>query len=139
MKKRFLLPFFVVCAFVMVGCSKTETNENMSAGNSNNSNKAASSTNSSSTSGTTATSSTASSGEKIGVADCDDFIAKYDACVTAHVPEQARAQYNASLKQWRDSWRQLAANPATKGTLASACKQAAEQAKTSMKTYGCEF
>jgi len=139
MVKRFLLPFFVVCAFVMVGCSKTESNENMSAGSSNNSNKAASSTNTSSTSGTTATSSTAGSGEKIGVADCDDFIAKYDACVTAHVPEQARAQYSASLKQWRDSWRQLAANPATKGTLASACKQAAEQAKTSMKTYGCEF
>ena len=76
MLKRFLLPFLVVCAFVMVGCSKTESNENMSAGNSNNSNKSATSANTSS--GTTGTSSTASSSEKIGIADCDDFIAKYD-------------------------------------------------------------
>ncbi len=136
MVKRFLLPFFVVCAFVMVGCSKTETNENTSAGNSNNSNKAAASTNSSGTSGTTATS---SSSEKIGIADCDDFIAKYDACVSNKVPETARAQYKSAIAQWREGWKKAAENPATKATLAAQCKQIAEQQKNALKMYGCEF
>jgi len=136
MVKRFLLPFFVVCAFVMVGCSKTETNENTSAGNSNNSNKAAASTNSSGTSGTNATS---SSSEKIGIADCDDFIAKYDACVSNKVPETARAQYKSAIAQWREGWKKAAENPATKATLAAQCKQIAEQQKNALKMYGCEF
>ncbi len=137
MVKRFLLPFFVVCAFVMVGCGKTESNENMGAGNSNNSNKAATSTNSSS--GNTGTSSTVSSSEKIGIADCDDFIAKYDACVSNKVPETARAQYKSAIAQWREGWKKAAENPATKATLAAQCKQIAEQQKNALKMYGCEF
>jgi hypothetical protein len=96
----------------------------------NNSNKTA----------TNSTTSTAPSGEKIGVPECDDFLAKYDACVSAHVPDSAKAQYSSMLKQWRDSWRQqAAANPQAKGALAAACKQAAEQARTSMKAYNCNF
>jgi hypothetical protein len=85
------------------------------------------------------TTKTASSGEKIGIAECDDFLAKYDECITKNVPEAQRAQYESSIKQWRDSWRQLAKNDMTKGTLAAACKQALEQAKSSMKSYNCTF
>ena len=33
----------------------------------------------------------------------------------------------------------LAANPNTKATLAAACKQSAESARASMKSYGCTF
>jgi hypothetical protein len=137
MVKRVLLPFLVVCAFVMVGCSKTETNENMSAGNSN-SNKAAASTNSSGANGTTATSSTASSGEKIGIPDCDDFIAKYEAC-TSKVPEAGRAAWKDAMVKWRDAWKKAAENPATKAALASQCKQIADAQKTTLKMYGCEL
>lgn len=82
------------------------------------------------------TNANASSGEKIGVPECDEFIAKYEAC-TSKVPEVARAQYKAAVDQWRSSWKKLAANPATKGTLAAACKQAAEQQAAAWKMYGC--
>jgi hypothetical protein len=91
------------------------------------------------TTGSPSTTKTVSSGEKIGIAECDDFLAKYDDCITKNVPEAQRAQYESSIKQWRDSWRQLAKNDMTKGTLAAACKQALEQAKSSMKSYNCTF
>ena len=129
MLKRTFLILAALCAVFLIGCGKTETT--------NNSNSTAKDGDKTAT--TTTTSSTTSSGEKIGIAECDDFIAKYDACVSAHVPEAQRAQYKESLAQWRKTWRQLAENPMTKGTLAAACKQAAEQAKTSMNSYNCTF
>ena len=131
MLNRVFLFLCLVSAIVLVGCSKSETT-NQSATNSN-ANKAASATAPASTAPATA------SGEKIGVPECDEFIAAYDACVSNKVPEAVRAQYKASIEQWRTSWRKLAANPNTKATLAAACKQSAEQARASMKTYNCTF
>jgi len=129
MLRKSLLVFFILCAAILIGCSKTETsNSNTAADNSNKSGT--------STSGTTGTS---SSGDKIGIPECDDFLAKYEACVSGKVPEQARAAYANSLKQWKDSWKQLAANPQTKGSLAAACKQAREQQETALKSYGCTW
>ena len=121
----------VVFAIVLVGCSKSETNTNGGA-TTGNSNKAATATTPASTTASTA-------GEKIGVPECDEFIAAYDACVSSKVPEVARAQYKTAIAQWRASWKKLADNPQTKPTLAAACKQSADQARTSMKTYGCTF
>jgi len=118
----------LVFAVVLVGCSKTETNDNTATGN-----KPASST--SSTPGTTA----ASSDNKIGVPECDDFIAKYESCVSSKVPEMARAQYKTAIDQWRASWKKLADNPQTKGSLAAACKQAADQQTAALKSFGCTF
>jgi hypothetical protein len=43
------------------------------------------------------------------------------------------------MEQTRASWRTLAANPQTRGTLASACKTATEQSRAAYKSYGCEF
>jgi hypothetical protein len=128
MLTKTFLAFCLLCAFVLIGCSKTDTmsNDNKTATNSN---KTA----------TTSTTSTAPSGDKIGVPECDDFIAKYETCVSGKVPEMARSQFNTMLKNWRDSWRQAASTPQGKAGLATGCKQAAEQARTSMKPYGCEF
>ena|SRR5260370_41804174 len=124
MLRNALLVVCVLCAAVLIGCSKTEdmSNSNSMAGNSNKT-----------------TSTTASAGEKIGVPECDDFIAKYDACVSSKVPEAARAQYKNAVAQWRASWKKLADNPQTKGTLAAACKQAAEQQAAALKSYGCTW
>ena len=36
--------------------------------------------------------------------------------------EAARASYQTAVKQWKDSWKKLAENPQTKGSLAAACK-----------------
>jgi hypothetical protein len=43
------------------------------------------------------------------------------------------------MKQLRDSWRAAAATPQGKAGLATGCKAATEQAKSSMKSFGCEF
>lgn len=130
MKKRILLPLCVVVGLLLVACGKTEVTVN--------NNSAASPATKASPASAPATTAS-STGEKIGVPECDDFIAAYDACVSSKVPEVARAQYKTSIEQWRTSWRQLAANPNTKATLAGLCKQAAEQQRTALKSYNCTF
>ena len=144
MLRKSLLVFSILCAAILIGCNKTEMgNSNTAADNSNKT--ATTSSNSGGPSTTSAdknsggSSTTASSGDKIGIPECDDFLAKYEACVTGKVPEQARAAYQTGIKQWRDSWKQLAANPQTKGTLAASCKQAREQQETALKSYGCTW
>lgn len=133
MKRIILAILAAAFAVLLVSCSKTANTSNS---NTNSSNTAQKSTG---TSGTSTTSTTASAGDKIGVAECDDFIAKYEACVSGKVPEMARAQYQSAVKQWKESWKKLADNPQTKGTLAAACKQAREQQEAALKSFGCTF
>jgi hypothetical protein len=131
MLSKTLLIFAVLCTAILIGCTKTDSNENgNTAGNSNKGTTT-------STPATTTTTTTA--GDKIGIPECDDFIAKYDACVSSKVPEVARAQYKSAIEQWRAAWKKQAQNPATKGTLAAACKQAAEQQAAALKSYGCAW
>jgi len=101
-----------------------------------NSNTAADNSNKAAT-GTTST--TAASGDKIGIPECDDYIAKYESCVRGKVPEQARAALESSLKTARENWKKAAENAQSRGTLAAACKQASDAAAASMKAYGCSF
>jgi hypothetical protein len=129
MSKSLLLIACVLCALLLLGCNKSDTGTN-SAAPTNKPAPAASSP---------APAATASSAQKIGVAECDAYITAYEACVNDKVPAAARAQYNSSLAQLRKSWQQLAANPQTRASLAQACKTAHDQAKQSMKTYGCTF
>lgn len=89
------------------------------------------------TSGTN--SGTTASGDKIGVAECDEYIQKYEACVNSKVPESMRATVKASLDTARKMWKDAAATPQGKAGLATACKQALETAKTSMGSYGCSW
>lgn len=122
-----LLVFSILCAAFLIACSKSETM--------NNSN----STNTSKPAAAASKEPMAASTEKIGVPECDDFIAKYEACVSSKVPEMARAQYKSAVAQWRASWKKLAEDPKTKPTLAAACKQAAAQQSAALKAYGCAF
>lgn len=121
-----------VCAIVLAGCSASEST-----------NAPASSANTPATTATTPATATnpatASAGEKIGVPECDEYLNNYDACVSSKVPEVARAQYKTAIEQTRASWRKLAENPQTKASLATACKTAAEQSRTAMKSYNCTF
>ena len=121
MVRKSLLIFSILCAAILIGCSKTEmSNSNSMADNSNKS---------------MASSGTAS-GDKIGIPECDDYIAKYESC-TPKVPEAVRANYKGALDQMRASWKKLAADPATRGSLSAACKQATDIAAASWKMYGC--
>ena len=131
MKNRTLLPLCVAIGLLLVACGKTEVAVNQGGGLGTPATKA-------SPASTPATMAS-TAGEKIGVPECDSFIAAYDACISSKVPEAARAQYKTTIEQWRKSWRQLAANPNTKATLAQACKTSAEQASVSMKSFNCTF
>lgn len=111
----------------MFGCAKTETTTNRNAAPATSQPAASPAT------------TTASSSTTIGITECDTFIASYEACVRDKVPEAARAQYNAGLAQWKKSWHELAQNPNTKATLASACKAQRETTKQAMKNFGCTF
>jgi hypothetical protein len=78
-------------------------------------------------------------GAEFGVKECDDYLAKYVACVDSKVPEAARAALRTSLDQTKAQWKQAASTPQGKDALATACKQMTETAKTSMTAYGCSF
>lgn len=131
MRKQFLVCVSLVCALLLLGCYKESTTNRNSTAPANSAEPAK-------PAATTATTTTASA-EKVGVPECDDYIAKYEACVSGKVPEAARAQYKTSIDQMRKSWQTLAANPQTKASLAAACKTAADQARVSMKSFGCAF
>ena len=79
------------------------------------------------------------SGDKIGVAECDEFIQKYEACVNSKVPETARSMVKANLDPMRNAWKKAAETPQGKAGLAQGCKTALDQAKTTMGSYGCSW
>lgn len=145
LKKIFVtLALVAACALVLTACGGGS--DNTAASNSNaapaNANKTSTTSTPTTTSSPTTTNSptTTASGDKIGVPECDDFLAKYEACLTGKVPEAARPQFKSAVEQWRTSWRKLAENPQTKAGLVQACKAAKEQSAAAMKsTYGCEF
>jgi hypothetical protein len=82
---------------------------------------------------------TTASGDKIGVAECDEFIQKYEACVNSKVPESARSMVKANLDAMRNAWKKAAETPQGKAGLAQGCKTALDSAKTSMGSYGCSW
>lgn len=132
MARTLLLIASLACAVVLLGCSKTETTNNS---NTTSGEKPGSSAPASATPAAVA----ANTGDKIGVPECDDFIAKYDECVSNKVPELVRAQYKDAVARWRTEWRKLANDPAARSQLVTYCKQAAEQQNTALKSFGCSF
>lgn len=73
----------------------------------------------------------------IGIPECDNYLTKYEACVSGKVPEAARDALRQGLEQTRTAWRSAAANEATKASLGAACTQAHEAAKAALSAYGC--
>ena len=112
---------FLFCAGIHIGCSKSAVN---------NTDRARTGGNTPAVSNTTI--------EKIGVPECDEFITKYEACISDHVPDAQKTQFRENMGAWQKSWRQLA-NQASKETLAMTCKRHILQARESMKSFNCEF
>lgn len=75
----------------------------------------------------------------IGVAECDDYLAKFAACVDSKVPEGLRSLVREQLEQTRAQWKEHALTPAGKEGLAAGCDAAREAARASMQSYGCTF
>jgi hypothetical protein len=79
------------------------------------------------------------SAQTTGVAACDDFLKKYEACVTSKIPDAQRTTFQGQLDQMRKVWSDAAKAPGAKETLESTCKQSAEQIKPAMSGFGCSF
>ena len=77
--------------------------------------------------------------QSVGIAVCDDFLTKYDTCVTSKLPEAQRATYKAQLDQTRKTWLDMAKNPSAKSTMEQSCKQTMDAMKASLQSFGCSF
>ena len=77
-------------------------------------------------------------GDKIGVAECDEYLAKYEACA-AKVPEPGRGAMLSSIKQLKNSWITIAVNPETRASLAAECKKNQEETKQNLSSYACAW
>jgi hypothetical protein len=82
---------------------------------------------------------TAVQAQSTGIAVCDDFLTKYDACVVTKIPEAQRAMYKTQLDTTRKAWLDMSKNPTTKATMEATCKQTMDATKTSMTALGCTF
>ena len=69
---------------------------------------------------------TGSAGDKIGVAECDEYLTKLEACI-GKVPPEGKAGMESMMKQSRTSWAEAAkAGGAAKDALKPGCKAAAD-------------
>jgi flagellum-specific peptidoglycan hydrolase FlgJ len=82
---------------------------------------------------------TASGGDKIGVPSCDEYLSKYEKCVSSKVPEAARAAMTKSMQTVRKTWKQAASTDAGKKGLEASCKKMLEMAKKTMASYKCDW
>ncbi|HEX8293081.1 MAG TPA: hypothetical protein VF570_15080 [Pyrinomonadaceae bacterium] len=133
-----MISLFALCVLlglVMLACGGGAENANTANATTNANTKAAATP---AATAATAAGTTSAAGD-IGVAECDDFLKKYDACVSGKVPAAAQATFKTSLDTWRSSWKQLANTPQGKAGLATACKAALDQAKTSLASYNCSW
>ncbi len=76
---------------------------------------------------------------EIGVAECDEYVTKYEKCASENVPTTARAELKTNIDTMRTTWKRAATNPATHAGLARGCKQALLTAKTALASYGCAW
>ena len=76
--------------------------------------------------------------DKVGIAACDDFLEKYEACVTK-MPAASQQAVKDSIVQMRSAWKAGAADASSRAALESACKSSADSMNQSMQAYGCKF
>ena len=138
-----MISLFALCVLLcaaMLACGGAENTNTANTNATANANTKATATPAATTAATpAATPASTSAAGDIGVAECDDFLKKYEACVSGKVPAAAQATFKTSLDTWRSSWKQLASTAQGKAGLAQACKAAADQAKTSLSSYGCAW
>jgi hypothetical protein len=76
--------------------------------------------------------------DKVGVAACDDFLEKYEACVPK-MPAASQQAVKDSIVQMRTAWKASATDANSRTALESACKSTASSMNQSMAPYGCKF
>ena len=89
----------------------------------------------------TAKTETAPAGDSVGVPECDEYIKKYEACLTKIAASSPAAQgpLKQAFEAQRTSFKSAASTAQGKATLAATCKQAIQTAKASTTAYACEW
>jgi hypothetical protein len=136
---------FAVVSFGCGGAANTTNTTNTTVSKNGNSTSTTVS-NTTSTTNTTAPANTETtkmdaSSPNTGVAECDEYIQKYEACLTkiAKTAPQIEQQMKQAFEAQRTSFKTAAANPQSKATLSTTCKSAIETAKASTKAYACDW
>ena len=73
----------------------------------------------------------------VDILQCDDYLAKVNACIHERVPVNQRAALAAEAHQMFTTWKEAAANPEHRATLPQACSITHEVAKEELARYGC--
>ena len=76
---------------------------------------------------------------KIGVAECDEYLEKYEACITSKVPEAERAALLPQLEMYRAGWQKAVTNQQAKAALPGGCTVALTTAKQTLSKYSCDW
>jgi hypothetical protein len=87
----------------------------------------------------TSTQPAAATANSVGIAVCDEYLNKYEACINNKVPAVSRASFKQAMDQTRATWRQAASNPAAKQGLEMGCQQALAATKQAMASYNCQW
>lgn len=141
---------FLCAAIIFAGCttasntaSNTATANKTNTASANTSTPAANTSNTANTSNSSAKSETAPAGDSVGVAECDEYIKKYEACLTkvAAKAPQAEAPLKTAFQAQRDSFKTGASTPQGKTALVTVCKNALDAAKknAALTAYACEW
>ncbi|MEP6907776.1 MAG: hypothetical protein ABI858_07335 [Pseudoxanthomonas sp.] len=70
-----------------------------------------------------------------GEQECDAYLEKVYACISDKVPEAQREMFKKGIEQSKAGWSSVT----DKAALATQCKTAMDQAKTSFGAMGCTF
>ncbi len=123
----------------LAACGGMATNNaTTNTANTTNRTNTANTTTTTNTAANTDSKTTASTGDKIGVPECDEYIEKWEACY-AKMPDAAKAAAKTSFDTMRSTWKTSAANPQAKAALATGCKAAMDAAKSAMSAYSCQW
>jgi hypothetical protein len=76
----------------------------------------------------------AAGGNKIGIAICDEYLDKFEKCITTKMPEAARAGLKTGLDTTRNAWKSAAATEVGKKALENSCKITLETNKKANPT-----
>jgi hypothetical protein len=79
--------------------------------------------------------------EAIGVAECDQYIEKFSACIESKAPEAEKEQHRSALREQIGAWKQTKAGNAevAKTALPIGCKTALEGAKVATEPWKCDW
>jgi hypothetical protein len=81
----------------------------------------------------------ASGGETIGIPECDDYLAKLEACISNKMPEKARERHMKDLEGLRKAMLDMATKDRNQAATIAMCKIASETSRENYKKYACDF